>query len=48
MKKHSYLVAAALALLYVTVAAAQQGQHPMLDAWPPGGPKHTRRPVASS
>jgi hypothetical protein len=32
MKKHSYLVAAALALLYVTVAAAQQGQHPMLDA----------------
>ena len=30
MKKHSYLVAAALALLYVTVAAAQQGQHPML------------------
>ncbi len=31
MKKSSYLFAA-LALLYVTVAAAQQGQHPMLDA----------------
>jgi hypothetical protein len=29
MTKHSYLFAAALALLYVTVAAAQ---HPVLDA----------------
>jgi hypothetical protein len=32
MKKHFYRVGAVLALLYVTVAAAQQGQHPMLDA----------------
>jgi hypothetical protein len=32
MKKYCYLVATALALLYVTVATAQQGQHPILDA----------------
>jgi hypothetical protein len=32
MKKYSYLFAAAIALLYVTAAAAQQGPHPILDA----------------